>query len=107
MSKTIVIDSSPDTTATELARRLNSISGYREISLGEDHAVVAVGNQFLMRLIGVYIFSNYTAPVEVTVEKSDSLAHITMSPPRLMWKIGDKVEDFFERTFTQIQAHLK
>lgn len=106
MSKTFTINSTPSTTAGDLARRLSEMSGYREKSIDDARAVVSVGHETLMRLIGVYIFNSYTAPVEVEIVKEGARAQITMSPPSMMVKVGAKTEEFFARTYVQIEHHL-
>lgn len=62
MERTITIDCGRDCTAADIARKLKSVSGYREKSMNTDHAVVKVGSEFMARMIGVYITTNYTAP---------------------------------------------
>lgn len=61
-TRSLTIACTPQTSAADIARQLESVSGYREKSMNTDHAVVKVGSEFMARMIGVYITTNYTAP---------------------------------------------
>lgn len=107
MTKTITVEAASETTAADFARKLTPLPGYHEELMGDDRAVVKVGKQWLMRMIGVYVYSDYTAPVKVEVEQTGEQTRVTMSPPQLMLMSGSKVEDFFSRTYAKIEAHLQ
>ncbi|HIW96745.1 MAG TPA: hypothetical protein H9867_09765 [Candidatus Corynebacterium gallistercoris] len=91
--------------ATAIARRLNTMPGYKEFATGSEQAEVRVGREALMRLIGVYVYSNYTAPVRVSVQRNNQEAVVTLSDPSVMIST-DKVQDFFAKTHAEIKSRI-
>lgn len=106
MRKEIRVQDSSVRSAHELVDRLSGIPGFRKKQITDTHAVVSVGHEWLMRLIGVYFYDNYTAPVKIAVEKSEHWFNVTMSPPNLMFILGERTENFFSRTYAKIEECL-
>ncbi|AWB81340.1 hypothetical protein C3B44_02390 [Corynebacterium yudongzhengii] len=67
-TRSLTIDCTPQTSAADIARQLESVSGYREKSIDDQRAVVTVGNKLKARFFGASS-TNYTTPVRVTIEK--------------------------------------
>lgn len=93
------------TDASAIARRLSGMPGYKELDMGSSKARVRVGHEVLMRMIGIYIYSDYTAPMKITVEKFNGDAHVTIKPP--MWLMENaKTAKFYAKTNSRIQERI-
>lgn len=96
--------------ASELIRSLHNMRHYRpDASKNSDtRAHAKVGSTFLFRMIGAGVYNNYTAPVKVDVEANGCEARVTMSSvPHVNILVKDRVDQFFDRTFAEIESNVR
>lgn len=99
----------PSTRSAEaLIQALQSMPNYKAKDANGTEARACVGSEFLFRMIGAGIYNNYTAPVKVDITTNGSEANVTLSAtPNINIVAKDRVNEFFNRTFSEIERNIR
>ncbi|GEM_PF-3188212 len=97
-------------TALEIIESLRDIKHFSlaENQVSDNHAYTKVGSEFMFRMLGAGIYNNYTAPVKVDVQTNGKIAHVELTPAtHINILIKPRVDDFFNRTFNEIEDKIR
>lgn len=96
--------------ASELIQSFQNMSHYKSdaSSSSDTHAHAKVGSEFLFRMIGAGVYNNYTAPVKVDIDSNGAEASVSLSSvPNVNVLVKDRVNEFFDRTFAEIEGSIR